>query len=243
MFTYREHVFYRYFEAINCASALRLQLGISVGPGDEKTKADSIVSARQELERLKSLVTSLENSLPGEVATIGNRSSLKRHLAWCGHYLDRNEPQNCVQDPIDITERDLPEVWEAFDNWCKQHSKIDEEFVAQIEPLVWNGQLDSAARKAWVLFKGRMSEKFDLPPDIDGEKLVIAIFGPDGKTRNLLPGGEREGYLSWFKALYSLNRNPIAHNPQAVDILETEGVLLLINSALARLNHLLGKAD
>ena len=80
-----------------------------------------------------------------------------------------------------------------------------------------------------------MVETFGLSDDLDGFKLIGNLFGSDGATVNLLPDGEREGYLNLFKGLYTLSRNPVAHGDVPENPEESIAILALINSAIVRI--------
>ena len=54
---------------------------------------------------------------------------------------------------------------------------------------------------------------------------------------NLLTENERKGYLNLFKGLYTLYRNPIAHNDIQPNPEEVDAVLVMINAALVKIEQ------
>ena len=80
-----------------------------------------------------------------------------------------------------------------------------------------------------------MVKAFNLPTDLDGERLAVKLFGPDGATASIFDSEVREGYLNLFKRLYALSRNPTTHNDVLPDPQKAEAVLALISSALSEI--------
>ena len=130
--------------------------------------------------------------------------------------------------------RDIPGVLKLFERWYDLKSPSDNEFDARLRPHITNGQLNSALREAWPLFKTRMVEAFGLDNELDGNELANKLFGSEGSTAGILTNFEREGYLNLFKGMYALNRNPVSHNDVETNPEEAGAVLALINSALVR---------
>ena len=126
----------------------------------------------------------------------------------------------------------------SFDKWYASQSGLDQDLSARLMPFIESGQLNAAVREAWPIFKTRMVDRFGISREIDGSKLVVAIFGPDGATAGLLPSPEREGYLNLFKGLYALSRNPPSHNDVRPNPAEIESALLLISTTLTKVEKL-----
>ena len=133
---------------------------------------------------------------------------------------------------------DLPDILKQFDKWYASQSGLDQDLSIRLMPFIESGQLNAAVREAWPIFKTRMVNRFGISREIDGSKLVVAIFGPDGATAGLLPGPEREGYLNLFKGLYALSRNPPSHNDVRPNPAEVEAALLLISTTLTKVEKL-----
>ena len=161
--------------------------------------------------------------------------NLIRHLGFIDYYLDMSQAENCTQDPVDILQRDLPQRLQSFNEWYEQRSSNDASFVARVNRLHARGQTNAAVREAWAIFKTRMVKAFNLPTDLDGERLAVKLFGPDGATASILDSEVREGYLNLFKGLYALSRNPTTHNDVLPDPQKAEAVLALISSALSEI--------
>ena len=196
------------------AMALGLELSRHVAhkhsSSDKDDSKQELESIRNRAETLNQAIDKLLSALPSDASIYSG--SLEQHLNFIEYYLKRNAPFSCAQDPIDIVSRDLPGLLKQFDKWYSSQSALDDELSSRLMPCITSGQLNAAVREAWPIFKTRMVKQFGISDDIDGNKLVVAIFGPNGATAGLLPGKEREGYLNLFKGFYTLSRNPPSHN-------------------------------
>ena len=143
-----------------------------------------------------------------------------------------------MQDPIDIVRSDIPGVLKQFNEWYASQSDLDQDLSVRLMPFIESGQLDAAVRAAWPIFKTRMVEWSGISGEIDGQKLVVAIFGPPGATAGQLPDEKREGYLNLFKGLYALSRNPLSHNDIRPNNAEAEAAFLLISTTLTKVEKL-----
>ena len=222
--------------------AMALGLALSQYVADRRTSGGRD-DLKQELERLRNQAATLRqvtdkllSALPSD-AGIDSRT-LRRHLGWIEYWLERSSPISCAHDPIDIVGSDLPDILKQFDKWYTSQSGLDQDLSARLKPFIESGQLDAAVRAAWPIFKTRMVNQFGISGEIDGHKLVVAIFGPHGATAGLLPDEKREGYLNLFKGLYALSRNPLSHNDIRPNPAEAEAALLLISITLAEVEKL-----
>ena len=185
---------------------------------------------------LTSLVDDLLSSLPSEVrVAVGNANKIRRHLYWIDRRIGERLPLACAGDAADIAGQDIPDIVERFDRWYLLSSPLDAGLADGLSPLISTGELDSALRKAWVVFKTRMVDLFGVADHLDGHRLVDRLFTADGPTSDILSGSDREAYLNLFKGLYVLSRNPIGHNDIEVNPAEAEAVITLINSALVNI--------
>lgn len=222
--------------------AMALGLALSHYVADRRTSSDRD-NSKQELERfrnqaatLRQAVDKLLSALPSEAGI--NSGKLEGHLGWISRRLQENAPSLCAHDPIDIVRSDIPGVLKQFDKWYASQSGLDQALSDRLMPFIESGQLNAAVRETWPIFKTRMVERFGISREIDGHKLVVAIFGPDGATAGLLPDKKREGYLNLFKGLYALSRNPPSHNDIPANPAEVDAVLLLISTTLAKVEKL-----
>lgn len=233
MFGYRAYVFQRYLDCMNEALTLRQQL-----VGEQGT--DALATLREGAASLRARVEALKICLPDDVLDElkAQPRQIEGDLAWLDDGLRRPNLNTARGAVIDIVERRGPQIWRSFDDWCDANTRQDAEFHQRVERLLNIGQADSAVRKAWAVFKSRVTRQFDLPSDIDGEKLATRLFGGEGATKPLLPGPEREGYLRLVQGLYALHRNEIVHNDISADLGATEALLVLLSGILVRLQPL-----
>ena len=234
MITYRSHVNFLTMTAVAKAASLCKTLAYCALP--PYNTVTTIDDARQVAAELRRAVDELRAALPDEVRNASN-GNLSRHLAFIRRNLDNNIPMGCIGDAVDIAERDLPAVLQAFDAWCDKQSPQDAEISNQLAPYISDGQLNAAIRELWVVFKSRMVTAFDLDSYLDGHRLANALFGPSGATVRVLSNSDREGYLNLFKGLYTLSRNPVAHNDLPPNPAETEAVIALVSSAMVKIEN------
>ena len=230
MFGYRAYVFQRYLDCINEGLALREQIAdITRRPREQQR--DSLPDLREHAATLRARIEALKTSLPDEVLDELRASPklIESDLFWLDDGLRRPNLDTARGAIVDVVERRGPLIWQRFDAWCDRNTARDNDLSQKVERLLNIGQADSAVRKAWAVFKSRLTQKFGLPHDIDGEKLAAKVFGPDGETKALLPGPEREGYLRLVQGLYSLHRNEIVHNDVSADVGSTEALLILLS--------------
>lgn len=233
MLNYRLHVYERCVGATTAALSLRKTF--LEWEAHEDRREEELVNLRQGHTELVGAVDDLVNALPDEVIDTKSDGTLRRHLAWMDRFLREGSPQKCSSDIVDITERDLAAVWLAYETWFTANSAVDDEFVRKVDRLLNIGQGDSAIRKAFAVFKSRLVASFPVSGDLDGERLAIAVFGANGSARGGVSDADCEGYLNLMKGLYALHQNETTHNDVTVDPQEAEAILMLLNSAIARL--------
>ena len=233
MLTYRAYVYRLAIAASGKASSFALLLGSHLSAGNV-----SLASLQREASDLDAAVESLLSALPGGLRERAESSTgLRRHLRFIHYYLDKEQPGNCASDPRNIIEADLPSVLKIFDEWQVGQSPEVGDFASRVEPHIRNGQHETALREAWPIFKSHVVTTLELPIDLDGHKLAEALFGPEGGTAEVLEEGERQGYLNLLKGLYTLYRNPVAHNDVQIKPQEVDSVLILLNAILARVSE------
>jgi hypothetical protein len=193
------------------------------------------------LAGIEGAVADLMSSLPKPVA---KASHMSQHLSYARYYLEKSDWNGVLGNARDIAEYDLTNVKQAFYDWSDTSVNFDEEFRAGISDLLVHQQLDSAARKAFVILKGRLvnvacvlgGDRVDMDR-MDGNDLVGWIFGADklvaahsGMTR-----GDCQALMYLLQGLYGTFRNIVDHNDVVVPWHETEAVISMINWALLKL--------
>ena len=235
--------------AVAAAADLTASLSRSVvqrsRAGGEETFRESLPELRSKASSLRGKVEDFHSVLPPILSARfqSGHGYLMRHLYFIDYYLERDSPDSCMGDAVDIAQHDLPGVLESFDQWYESQAPFDTGLGSRIEPFIRGGQLNAAIREAWVIFKTRIVDLFELDEGLDGQELAVALFRQDGAASELLPNAEREGYLNLFKGLYALHRNPVAHNDIPPNPREIEAVLALVNSALVRLESVCDPSD
>ena len=238
--TYHSHIYDLAMRASGEAMALGLALSRYVADHSASSDRDD---SKQELESLRNQAATLRQAVEEFLSALpferGNDlRNLKRHLHFIDRGLKDGYPWECAPDPIDIVRSDIPGVLKQFNKWYASQLDLDQDLSARLMPYIESGQLDAAVRAAWPIFKTRMVKRFEIPGEIDGHELVVAIFGPNGATAELLPGPKRKGYLNLFKGLYALSRNPLSHNDIRPNPAEAEAALLLISTTLTMVEQL-----
>lgn len=249
MLAYRAHVYALAMAVSAEATTLALALGGCVAAQEVAADRRAIVGGylpdlRRNESSLRATIDKLREALPSDARNeILGATKLMSHLYWIKRRLDEGIPGACQSDPVDILRLDLPEVLKRFEKWYERQSPTDTTLEDRVKPHIASGQFRTALRDAWPLFKTRMVGTFDLSDDLDGNRLVVKLFGSDGATVGLLPDDEREGYLNLFKGLYTISRNPLAHGDVPENPEESSAILALINSTLIRIEDALHTSD
>ena len=199
MLTYRTHVYG--LAAAASAEATRLALSIAEcvagrGDGNYKERVQEVLPTLMgDAESLQQAVDAFLAGLPVEVREHPH-GRLFRHMYWIKIRLGQSIPAACAQDAIDIVRDDIPAIMKQFEKWYQQRANVDSDLNQRLTPLIAAGQLNAAAREAWVIFKTRMVDRFELSEELDGQRLVHALFGTDdGATTSLLSNKDKEAIL------------------------------------------------
>lgn len=211
-------------------------------PGNASIDVDALSAV---LTGLKGAVADLMTSLPGPVA---KASAMNRHLSFAAeYYLERHDWNGVLSNVRDIAEYDLASTRKAFCNWLDTSVEYDEELKAGVSGLLVRQQLDSAARKAFVILKARLvsvacvlgGDKVVLDR-MDGNDLVGRIFAANGLAvkSGRMTNGDCQALMSLLQGLYGTFRNVVDHNDVVVPWHEAEAVIGMINWVLLRLTVL-----
>lgn len=158
--------------------------------------------------------------------------SARRHAGFLIHYLEKGNTTSCSQDIVDICDHDLPAIVKHVRNWSNKMAYVDVDLRAGLSPLVRSREFDSAIRKAFVILKTRLCNKFDIDESIDGPALVNKIFGKDSTLLSNLDAGERQAYRDLLSGMFGLLRNRYAHNDSRPDLAELDAVIANVNLCL-----------
>ena len=177
---------------------------------------------------LKKRIEYLYSIIP-EGCSLGNAG---RHAHFMIHYLERNNISSCSQDIIDIIEHDLPTGEEQIRQWANNLSYVDADLRNKLRVLIRTGQFDSAIRKAFVILKERICDKYGLPKDMDGIDLINKLFGKDSEHFNDMHPREKQAHRDLFAGMFGLVRNRFAHNNVEASLTEMDTVISGINYCL-----------
>lgn len=234
MYSYRAHVYDLY------AAALSKGVAVLVACDEHEwhrleghVPTENLSDLRTRFGALRMAVESLITALPTGVGSVGE---LEQHMAWGRYWIDeKGRPREWGSDARSIVERDLPTVLNAFNDWYATASGVDPELVERLHPFNSVAHINSAIRETWAIFKTRVIEAYGLPDDIDGHPLIERLFGNNDPAVSSLSDGERLGYRNLFKGLYTLHRNPVAHNDQEPNPAEADAVIALLGVYLSRI--------
>lgn len=190
----------------------------------ERPAAELLLDARM----LRRRIDGIELMLP-EKGMVG---SARRHAGFLIHYLEKGSTTSCAQDIVDICDHDLPAMVKHVRNWSNKMAYVDVDLRAGLSPLVRAREFDSAIRKAFVILKTRLCNKFGVDESIDGPALVNRIFGKDSTVLPGLDSGERQAYRDLLAGMFGLLRNRYAHNDSSPDLAELDAVIANVNLCL-----------
>jgi hypothetical protein len=189
---------------------------------------DDAAEILRDVELLEAAHQTLEEVLPTGVS----RGNLPRHIRFLGYYLKQNQPDNCRKDIVDVCQVDLPRLEAAIQDQAGDEDRHDAEFVEKIRPLLRDQHLDSAVRRAFVILKERLVEKFGLAPELDGSDLVNAVFGRRGVLAGQISDQELQAMRDLLSGLYGMFRNRYGHRDIEPSWFDAAAVLGMIDWAL-----------
>jgi len=199
----------------------------------ESTKPELLAK----LELLKKSSTELLEALPDDLDADEPRGHMKRHVYWLEYWIQRDKPASCLHDPADILDTDLPGIMGAFDHWYDSTAAPHPELASRLRRHIQSGDLASAAREGFAVWKTRVVEMFGLPDDIDGSRLAKRLFDESGAAAGVLSDKERIACNDLYVSLYTLVRNPASHGDVNLDRQLSEGGLTLLAWLLAKLEN------
>ena len=197
----------------------------------EAEPEDLLLDARS----LRAHYEHLNAMLPEEVQ---GSTNLARHISFMEYWLDRNDRDACVSDITDICERDITELENAFQAWCKNPDHYDSELALAISDLLAQRQLDSAIRKSFIVLKERLCKRFRVSRDLDGLELVNNVFGKSSTAVKTLSDGERQAMRDLLAGLYGVFRNRFAHSNAEPSWAEADAIISMVNNVLQELSRI-----
>jgi hypothetical protein len=231
MLTFRSYVYQLAMAASAKVSSFALLLAQHLN-----NESVGLARLQREASDMEIAVNAFVSALPEAIRERAVTSTeLKRHIGFIHYWLEKGKPSACVGDPVALVQADLPGVLRVFDDSQQQVAVEAVGFTDSIEPFIKTGHYDAALREAWVVFKSRMVAIFGLSEELDGHRLVEALFGPEGAMAGTLNERERQGYCNLLKGLYTLYRNPVFHNHIQPDPVETDSVLAMLDAAVVRI--------
>lgn len=181
-----------------------------------------------DVQGLETRIKKLAEMLPDGVTT-GNAF---RHLNFLKKYVGEGTPEHGLQDAHEIGKYDLDVARQGVRRWCAELAFADDEFRRGVLPLIRMGEFDSAVRKAFVILKERLCDKFKLSHDLDGVELVNRVFGSKSELSAHLSDSDKQACRDFFAGLFGISRRRLAHNDHKVGLAELEMVVSSVNYCL-----------
>lgn len=188
-----------------------------------------------DVKSLRSHYERLEEMLPEQIQ---GQSNTGRHIGFMEHYLQKGDCDACSSDIEDLCERDITELEDAFQAWCKNPDHYDSELVRAISDLLAHRQFDSAIRKAFIVLKERLCKRFKVSRELDGPDLVNKIFGKNSDAIKNLSETERQAMRDLLAGLYGVFRNRFAHRDEEPSWVEADAVISMINHVLQEISRI-----
>jgi Protein of unknown function (Hypoth_ymh) len=177
----------------------------------------------------------LNEMLPEQVQ---GKSNADRHIGFMEYWLGKKDRNACGSDIEDLCERDITELENAFQAWCKNPDHYDSELVMAISDLLAHRQLDSAIRKGFIVLKERLCKRFRVSRELDGTDLVNTIFGKNSESIKSLSEPERHAMRDLLAGLYGVFRNRFAHRDEEPSWAEADAVISMINHVLQEVSRI-----
>ena len=233
---YRENVYRAYTAAVASASKSAIAYskveGADWDSSEFKEAADAFDEAFRDFE---GALGALKEVLP---ETAYSKGRLLQHAWWCRHWLKKNQPLSCGNDPHQILESDLPTVLAEFEKWYREQSEMDADFAERMIPFARYELVNGGIREAWTVFKTEVVGVLDLPGTLDGHRLVREMFREAGPLSEVMSKEERQAFCQLLSGMYSLSRNPVMHNDVAPNPAEADVVVALLARCLSRVRAL-----
>ena len=139
---------------------------------------------------------------------------------------------------VKVRERDITELENAFQAWCKNPDHYDAELALAISDLLAQRQLDSAIRKSFIVLKERLCKRFRVSRDLDGMELVNTIFGRNSDAVKTLRENERQAMRDLLAGMYGVFRNRFAHSDAEPMWAEADAIISMINHVLQEVSRI-----
>lgn len=196
------------------------------------TKTPNIDDLLIDAENLQVLYSNIKDMLPEDVI---KRSSLLRHISWMIRLLTERKINSTDID--DICNYDIPDLEKSFHDWVKNNVYFDKELNEKTSDLVIRREFDSAIRRAFVILKSRMVNKFNCDDNLDGVAIVNQLFGRSSNITSI-DENDRQALRDLLAGLYGVFRNKYAHHDTLAPWHEADAVLSMINYSLKRIDEL-----
>lgn len=167
---------------------------------------------------------------------IKDKSDFSRHIYWLKYWLEHKQPLECIQDIIDICERDIDDFEEQFDRWCLQNINIDKDISKVINHLLEEFEPNAAVVQSFKLLTTRLRRNYKIK-NKDGCSLIELIYSQTGKAKGKISDSTREGLNHLLRGMYILFRNEHAHDKIKTKPYESEAIISMINYLLLRLKY------
>lgn len=184
------------------------------------------------------LLTAAYERLAEAYPGVRNCEGPARHLYWCSYYLEKGDAQGCGFDPESLCTSDIEKIETSFRDWSTSGEQIDPELYLRIAPPLKRCELDSALRRAFIVLKERMVSVSGLGAGLDGPALVNKLFAAKGVFQEGLGSERCQALRNFLSGIYSLFRNPHAHNDVQTSFVEADAALSAINWAMFELEEL-----
>lgn len=113
----------------------------------------------------------------------------------------------------DIKKLDIPEIKEKVASFFREFGFLPADLGLEIAPLLASGEYDSAVRKAFLVLKKKAVEKYQMPENYDGEKMVHFLFDAEtGKIRLHDDEKKRKAFRDFASGFFRFFRNEYMHN-------------------------------
>ena len=169
---------------------------------------------------------------------VAHCGEFSRHLSFLEHYLRKNRKVECRNDIENIVSRDLPTALNSFLSTFDEQPHLDPRLRDTVLPLIRGKHFDSAVRKIFVVLTEWLRLVFDVQGEVDGDDLIIQIFGKGGKLLVAVGDAKRQAMRNLISGFYGVYRNKYAHNDRQPSLAETRAILEMANAIILEVESL-----
>jgi len=187
-------------------------------------------------DNVNSEMQSIQERLEPKGVKINRLDDFYRHI-----WFVKKQPKIWRGNYDDIINSDFPEIRKSIIDFLNSlnylHPVLQSNCIFSFE----NESHAETIRNAFLAFKSYVVQKFNLPPDLDGQRLCDRLFSESGIIK--VNSEKSKEFNAFAKSLYGYFRNKNAHYLTDIAEFEAETVLMSLNLMLQYIDNVQEDTD